>query len=490
MNVYINPTLVNQINTKVAAMIALPHQERVSNRLAEEGTPGLIVYHGLGSGKTFTAINAAQKQNLPLLAIVPASLRNNFNKEIESAKFSNPYKVVSYEEAHKLKTNPDFLNYASNALVAYDEASLMGRNGTQRSLLANEIPAKKKLFLTGTPIRNGPHELAPLLNALGGYQIPVSESSFKDNFIEEIKRPSTAIERFRGIKPGVEGVQLKNLDNLREALKNKIDYHSSNKEDFPQTSEETIEVPMNEKQTDLYKSLVGKNPQMAYKIKYGIPPSKEEMSRFQAFSIGPRQIVNTTRNFDIEGALSESPKIDRAILEIQKRMKNNPEYRGVSYSNFLESGALPLQKSLTEKGISNAIFSGGISDANRKKIIDDYNSGKIKQLILTSAGSQGLDLKKTRLVQLLDPHWNEAKMDQVQGRAVRYKSHEGLPDKDRTVEIQSFLSTDRDKLNTIQKYIYGKDYNDSPTIDHYINTLSNQKQKTIDKFLDEVKQSK
>jgi len=50
--------------TKNAAMVALPHQERVAIRLMEENTPGLIVYHGLGSGKTFTAINAAQKQTL------------------------------------------------------------------------------------------------------------------------------------------------------------------------------------------------------------------------------------------------------------------------------------------------------------------------------------------------------------------------------------------------------------------------------------------
>ena len=81
-------------------------------------------------------------------------------------------------------------------------------------------------------------------------------------------------------------------------------------------------------------------------------------------------------------------------------------------------------------------------------------------------------------------------MDQVQGRAVRYKSHEGLPEKDKTVEIQRFLSTDRNKLNMIQRVLQNKEYNDSPTIDHYVNTLSDRKQKTIDKFLDEIRQSK
>ena len=53
-------------------------QTRVKKKLDRSG--GLLVYHGLGSGKTLTAINATQGGKTDV--VVPASLRNNFRKEV------------------------------------------------------------------------------------------------------------------------------------------------------------------------------------------------------------------------------------------------------------------------------------------------------------------------------------------------------------------------------------------------------------------------
>ena len=67
-------------------MTALPHQDRVADKL-EAAPPGqgILANHGTGSGKTFTAINAAKRLKLPILAITPASLRTNFTKEMDAA---------------------------------------------------------------------------------------------------------------------------------------------------------------------------------------------------------------------------------------------------------------------------------------------------------------------------------------------------------------------------------------------------------------------
>nr|URM62082.1 ATP dependent helicase [Mimivirus sp.] len=40
----------------------------------------------------------------------------------------------------------------------------------------------------------------------------------------------------------------------------------------------------------------------------------------------------------------------------------------------------------------------------------------------------------------MEPHWNESKITQVIGRAIRYKSHEKLPINERNVDIYRWAS--------------------------------------------------
>jgi hypothetical protein len=75
--------------------------------------------------------------------------------------------------------------------------------------------------------------------------------------------------------------------------------------------------------------------------------------------------------------------------------------------------------------------------------MSDYNSGKVPVLLISAAGAEGLDLKETRSLIILEPYWNDARLDQVKGRAVRYRSHANLPKKDRTVDIYTLVLTKR-----------------------------------------------
>nr|NIR12959.1 hypothetical protein [Desulfobacterales bacterium] len=95
-------------------------------------------------------------------------------------------------------------------------------------------------------------------------------------------------------------------------------------------------------------------------------------------------------------------------------------------------------RALKEKGIPHAIFSGKQTNRNRKAMVEDYNKGKLKALLVSSAGGEGLDLKGTRQVQVLEPHWNTEKLKQVEGRAIRRGSHTHLPKKDQNVVLQRF----------------------------------------------------
>ena len=46
----------------------------------------------------------------------------------------------------------------------------------------------------------------------------------------------------------------------------------------------------------------------------------------------------------------------------------------------------------------------------------------------------------------MEPHWNESRIKQVIGRAIRYKSHSELEEKDRHVQIYRWSSTFPDTI--------------------------------------------
>ena len=56
-------------------------------------------------------------------------------------------------------------------------------------------------------------------------------------------------------------------------------------------------------------------------------------------------------------------------------------------------------------------------------------------LVITKAGAEGLDLKETRSIVIIDPTFNPSSIEQIIGRGVRYKSHEHLPVADRVVNV-------------------------------------------------------
>lgn len=65
----------------------------------------------------------------------------------------------------------------------------------------------------------------------------------------------------------------------------------------------------------------------------------------------------------------------------------------------------------------------------------------IKVLMITSSGSEGINLKMTRFVHILDPYWHPVRGEQVIGRARRICSHANLPKELQTVEVFVYLMT-------------------------------------------------
>lgn len=65
----------------------------------------------------------------------------------------------------------------------------------------------------------------------------------------------------------------------------------------------------------------------------------------------------------------------------------------------------------------------------------------IKTLMITASGAEGISLKNTRYVHIIEPYWHPVRIEQVIGRARRICSHQELPPDLRTVNVFLYLMT-------------------------------------------------
>lgn len=101
---------------------------------------------------------------------------------------------------------------------------------------------------------------------------------------------------------------------------------------------------------------------------------------------------------------------------------------------------------------------------------------------ITGAGAEGISLKCCRSVHIMEPYWNNVRLDQVKGRAIRICSHKDLPYEQRTVDIYTYYSVfskDQLRTNKIDRNIITTD--DGETSDEKVYYVSMKKTRSIAK---------
>lgn len=452
-----------------------PHQERVDTRL--ENTPGLVAWHSLGSGKTLTALNAiaTQLQNNPgkkALVIVPAPLVENIKKEIVKHDLPIPMDrvdIMSYDKAVNAASD---LARNSYALAVLDESHKLRETNTKRySVLKGVLEkADKRLLLTGTASYNDIVNIAPIIGIAANNTklLPTDKREFYNQYVAESTVTPGFIDRLKG-KPAFKVQELKNMDKLVQLVKPYVDYHNSletNTSDFPTRTETVHTVTMDAAQHNMYNFLIGKLPYaVRKKVEWGLPLNKTESQNLNAFSTGIRQVSDSITPYKNDGHIYASPKILEAVGNLRKQIDVNPDHKAVVYSNYIDAGLKPYAAELDKHDIPYKMFTGSVSQRDKAAIVNEFNNttGTPQILLLSSSGGEGIDLKGVRQVQVLEPHFNKAKIDQVIGRAQRYKSHIHLPEEDRNVQVEhyhssipeSFLQKLLNKGNTsIDQYLY------------------------------------
>lgn len=416
---------------KVAASLKtdlLPHQKRVVDRIS--GQDGLVVAHGLGSGKTLSSIAAAVKLDPDKTTVlVPAALKDNYHKELKKhVRGGLPVDVHSLQRSAVTGKVPDA------DLLVVDEAH-RARNTESKTFRAiRDAKSGKRLLLTASPVYNRPSDVAPMINLAAGTQVLPTGADFDKKYIVNPPKGVVGLLPFVRKRKG-----LTRKSELGGALSKWVDYHQSGGEGFPSVSEERHTSKMTRRQTKLHDaawnqlSLVSK-----LRLRQGLPPDKKDLSKLNRFQSQARQISSTSSPFTTRKGESEvSPKIVDAVGLLRAGSKDNPKHRALVYSNYLGT-IKDYSDELNKHKIPHAVFSGKQGVKDRRQAVSDYNTGKLRALLVSSAGGEGLDLKGTRQVQVLEPHWNTEKLRQVEGRAIRQGSHDHLPQDQRKVTVQRF----------------------------------------------------
>jgi hypothetical protein len=113
-----------------------------------------------------------------------------------------------------------------------------------------------------------------------------------------------------------------------------------------------------------------------------------------------------------------------------------------------------------EKEIIRNIYNGmwdfvplSIATKLRERSENNMYGEAIKIIMITSSGAEGINLRNTRFVHIVEPYWNMVRIEQVVGRARRICSHQDLPVAMRNVKVFLYLTQMSKEQKTDEKNI-------------------------------------
>jgi hypothetical protein len=129
-----------------------------------------------------------------------------------------------------------------------------------------------------------------------------------------------------------------------------------------------------------------------------------------------------TRARDGKSLFEKAPTepIDAITLEPKSKYTQSKPFQGAKYTMITG-----------DKGFTP----DSVADIKMLTTDDNADGSKIKVVLISQAGSEGVDLKFIRQVHIIDPWYNMNRIEQIIGRAVRNCSHKKLPFSQRNVEI-------------------------------------------------------
>lgn len=453
----------NQVNACVGYSTDKPlfnYQKKVTNHIF--ANRGLIAAFDTGTGKTLTAVSTAAcmhsmgklfGKDVKILVVTPASLKANMAKEFRKYpyKFGKSLEIISSnifrdamlyhlilrrggakddEEKKFIEKRSKYADIMcdSNTFLIIDEAhefktdyAQIFEKGWKK---AGEYPRAKMfveecypsvwkiLALTATPMLNKWHDIMNLIASVKNVQ-PKELKQYIGFRSEEIKLSKNQQDVLETDKVNVKEPEILNKSEFRDVILFKQVEKTS--EVFPMRREEKyVSVPM---PIEYFNAV--------QEIKRKIGPKPKEKSQIQAW-LEKRQkaIANLPNNPKLKFVRDyiRSEKYDKIII----------------YSRFvtpLKKLEPEIKKMVPRNWKVFLITGSSVAPAKRQEVLEEINKHEKAVVLISDAGSMGLDFKGLELVIIYEPGVNIAREEQVIGRAIRYKSHLHLPAYKRRVDI-------------------------------------------------------
>ena len=455
----------------------LSHQEKFLRKFFLSGVSGSIVFHGVGTGKSLTGAVATHyylslNPNGNVIFISPPALILNFVNALKQYGLDEKDRRISYFTFEKFTRNP-VINKDKSTLFIVDEAHILRTEiiaGTQTDEEGNKIinvsqnkrgyaildaikKTDKCILLTGTPFINKIYDIENLLS-----MVVKKDPLDPENFAQMITNTNSRLDYF----------------------KYKISHYENTvgSEFFPEKIEKYIPFIMNEQELKRYEDFERGNLKILNDINLEdiIFDSAKDDKSFTSFNNGVRQYSN----------LLDYKKIAFIINRI-KNKKTTGKF--IIYTTFINNGLRIIREYLEKYDISYSMITGNENMKQKEQSKNKYNSGEVDVLLITKAGTEGIDTISTEAIFIYEgSSWNEPLVEQAVARAIRFKSHYHLPKEFQKVFVYRLLiikKTDKDiieKVNNNNIYSYRNELNKYKSIDDKIKKIKADETKEINKI--------
>jgi superfamily II DNA or RNA helicase len=418
-------------------------------------------------------------------------LQNNIKnlKKDEESRVNRSYEIINHETfLNKLFVIKEgvfvegpYLQYLKqpNGLLIIDEIqNLISESGTnyRRLLYAlkyHAVPSFRVVLLTATPIYDKPFEIGLLMNLLRTRLVfPDGQKEFNELFLDDghinnvnlfKKMCSGYISYFKGGNPVAYPYK-----------KTTVMYHEMEQYQY----DEYKKVFLKEVQRDIKSTL---NNEEAFVVPKINDNNKENISSgifnnsnlISNIAFPPINMTRSSKNFmknslqqfrkELENVVKEKRNVLEKVREYSSKFAKIAELVKSSegtvfiYSNYVTYGVDALATVMDfvgyaeypRKGFlgSYFIWKGGLKDQDTEKANNIFNSyanrnGELLKIMFgTQTVMEGVDFKNVRQVHILDPWWNDSRLQQIIGRGIRFCSHKDLPPAKRIVDVFIHLSS-------------------------------------------------
>ena len=435
--------------------------------------------------------------------------------------------LLIIDEAHNLFNS--ITNGSKNALGLYD--------------MIIKAKNLRLIFLTGTPIVNDPFELIACFNMLrGSMRVSVDKVQTTEQTTEQTAQRrgfghrmrdrdttllfSESIAEFNDFFVDRAKNTIKNSEKFMNRIYGLTSYIGSvylsptdTREGFPIELPTIVErVEMSDVQYALYAA--AREAEVKDEAHKGY---RQEDARFSAsaggsstYRVKSRQLSNYAipeyARGPVRGRKTRLKFIDKIKDEDLRDVQFSPKMHAILnnitqdghamvYSNYVSGEGLAIfAKILLLNGwalyshtapVNSSkrtfmVLSGSVAPSLRAEVIEIFNSAAnregavIRLLLLSSALAEGIDLKRIRQVHIMEPFWNYARIGQIKARAIRYLSHEDLPEDQRNVQVYVYLSdypkltdtVDREDGGTTDVSMYERALSNMMLIDTFMRVVA------------------